>query len=256
MLWHNGERAPSPTREPDTSQSRFYSCSKEMVKGAAMETVLLLWQCPPGVAENYAVAVRDMNAALLEKQQELLVQAKQAPLELPPLLPQPNARDFPTSWKRKMTGLEAALQEEVDAAVRRRREAIQAQDDDDYRCRYLKQSVKDIIERQSQRDEPLPSYQPLLPFPSPSEAFPSSSSDNSGDDGENGGETAENQRPRRGVRRSRKLVENSQTRKDITASKAPKRRKPGKKALQAAAEMSQLLDGYIPPPSSAVILNS
>jgi hypothetical protein len=38
-----------------------------MVKGAAMETVLLLRQCPPGVAENYAVAVRDMNAVLLEK---------------------------------------------------------------------------------------------------------------------------------------------------------------------------------------------
>jgi exonuclease VII large subunit len=245
-----------------------------MVKGAAMGTVLLLRQCPPGAAENYAVAVRDMNAALLEKQQELLARAKQAPLKLPPPLPQPNARNFPTSRKRKMTGLKAALQEEVDAAVRRRREAIQAQDDDDYRRRYLKQSVKDIIERQSQRDEPLPNYQPLLTSPSPS-ASPnvlspasmsssskvspslSSSGDNSGDDSENGGGgKTENRRPRRGVRRSRKLVENSQTRKDIAASKAPKRRKPGKKALQAAAEMSQLLDGYIPPPSSAVILNS
>jgi hypothetical protein len=47
-----------------------------MIKGAAMETILLLRQCPPGIAENYAVAVRDMNAALLEKQQGLL--------ELPP----------------------------------------------------------------------------------------------------------------------------------------------------------------------------
>jgi hypothetical protein len=60
-----------------------------------METVLLLRQCPPTLAENYAVAVCNMNAALLEKQQELLARAEQAPLELSPLLPQPNARDFP-----------------------------------------------------------------------------------------------------------------------------------------------------------------
>ena len=74
-----------------------------------METVLLLRQCPPSVAENFAVAVRDMNAVLLEKQQLLLARGEEAPLELPPPLPEPNARDFPTSWKRKMTGLEAAL---------------------------------------------------------------------------------------------------------------------------------------------------
>jgi hypothetical protein len=76
-----------------------------MVKGAAMETVLLLRQCPPSVAENFAVAVRDMNAVLIEKQQQLLARAEKAPLELPPPLPQPNARDFSTSRKRKMTGL-------------------------------------------------------------------------------------------------------------------------------------------------------
>jgi hypothetical protein len=46
------------------------------------------------------------------------------------------------------------------------------------------------------------------------------------------------------VRRSRKLAENSQTRKDVAASKVSKRRKPGKRALAAAAEMFQLLDGY------------
>ena len=46
----------------DTSRSRFHGRGEEMVKGAAMETVLLLRQCPPSVAENYAVAVRDMNA--------------------------------------------------------------------------------------------------------------------------------------------------------------------------------------------------
>jgi hypothetical protein len=38
-----------------------------MVKGAAMETVLLLQKCPPNVAENYAVAVCVMNAVLLKK---------------------------------------------------------------------------------------------------------------------------------------------------------------------------------------------
>jgi hypothetical protein len=80
-----------------------------MVKGAAMEAVLLLRQCPPGIAENFALAIRDISAALIEKQHELLVRANAAPLELPPPLPQPNACDFPTSRKRKMTGYKAAL---------------------------------------------------------------------------------------------------------------------------------------------------
>jgi hypothetical protein len=41
----------------------------------------------------------------------------------------------------------------------------------------------------------------------------------------------------------------------LAATKALKRRKLGKKSLQAAAEMSQLLDGYVPPSSSAVIID-
>jgi hypothetical protein len=75
MSWRTGEDAPralSPTRAPDPSRSRFHGCGEEMVKGAAIETVLLLRQCPLSIAENFAVAVRDMNAVLLEKQQELL----------------------------------------------------------------------------------------------------------------------------------------------------------------------------------------
>ena len=52
------------------------------------------------------------------------------------------------------------------------------------------------------------------------------------------------------------LAENSQIRKDVAESRVPKRRKPGKKALAAAAEMSQLLDGYVPPHSSAVLLKN
>jgi hypothetical protein len=73
--------------DPDTSQSRFHGRGEEMVKRAAMETVLLLRQCPPGIAENFAVAVRDMSAALLEKQHELLARASAAPLELLPHFP-------------------------------------------------------------------------------------------------------------------------------------------------------------------------
>jgi hypothetical protein len=80
-----------------------------MVKGAAIETVILLQQCPPSIAENYAVAVCDINAVLLEKQQQLLSRAEQTPLELPPPLLQSNACEFPTSRKRKMTGFEAAI---------------------------------------------------------------------------------------------------------------------------------------------------
>jgi len=76
----------------------------------------------------------------------------------------------------------------------------------------------------------------------------SSSSSNSGSDiGSDSGhrdaaETTEALRPRRGVRRTQKLVDNSQTAKEFAASnrkgKGPTRRKPGKKALAAAAEMS------------------
>lgn len=80
-----------------------------MVKGAAVETVLLLQQCPLSIIENFAVTICDTNAALIKKQQELFAQAETAPFKLPPLLPQPNACDFPTSWKRKITRHEAAL---------------------------------------------------------------------------------------------------------------------------------------------------
>jgi hypothetical protein len=57
----------SPARAPDMSLIHFHGHCKEMVKGAAMEMVFLLRQCPPSVAENYTVAVCDMNAVLLEK---------------------------------------------------------------------------------------------------------------------------------------------------------------------------------------------
>ena len=45
MSWKINEdalRALSPVRDLDSSQSRFHGCGEEMVKGAAMETVLLL----------------------------------------------------------------------------------------------------------------------------------------------------------------------------------------------------------------------
>jgi hypothetical protein len=110
-------------RAPNTSRGRFHGRGEEMVKGAAIEAVLLLRQCPPSAAENYAVTVRDMNAVLLEKQQQLLARAEETRLKLPPPLSQPNSREFPTSQKKKMTGYEAAIQEERDALVRHRRDA-------------------------------------------------------------------------------------------------------------------------------------
>lgn len=55
--------------------------------------------------------------------------------------------------------------------------------------------------------------------------------------------------------RAWKVVDNSQQGRE-KVSKVPKRHKPGKKALQAAAEMSQLLDDYVPLPSNTVILDS
>jgi hypothetical protein len=55
-----------------------------------------------------------------------------------------------------MTGHKAALQEVVDAAVRRR-EAVEAEDEYNDRRHYNKRSVKDIIEYHSQRQDPPPS---------------------------------------------------------------------------------------------------
>jgi hypothetical protein len=90
-------------------QSRFHSRGEEMVKGAAMEAVILLQQCPLAVAENYAVALHDISAVLLKKQQQQLARAKLAPLQLLDPLPQLNAYEFPTSRKRRMTAYEAAI---------------------------------------------------------------------------------------------------------------------------------------------------
>lgn len=101
-----------------------------MVKGAAIKTVLLLQQRPPSVAENYTVTVRDIKI-----------------LKLP--APQLYAREFPTSQNRRMTGYEAAIHEQGDAAVRLRRQLIQAQEDDDFRQAYTKEAVTRIIERHS-----------------------------------------------------------------------------------------------------------
>ena len=62
-----------------------------------------------------------------------------------------------------------------------------------------------------------------------------------------------------------KAAENTQQRKDrflhvprkmmVSMKVLAKRRKPGEKALQAAREMSQLLDAYIPPSSNSLLLN-
>jgi hypothetical protein len=76
-----------------------------MAKGAALEAIPLPRNCLPSIAENHAVAIRDMNAFLLKKQQDLLARAEAAPL------PQPNVRESPSSREREMTGYEAALQE-------------------------------------------------------------------------------------------------------------------------------------------------
>jgi hypothetical protein len=94
-----------------------------VVKGAAIETVILLQQCPLSVAENYAVAVYNIKAVLLEKLLLLLAQAEQIPSKLLLPLPQLNNCEFPTSRKRKITGFEAAILEERDALIRRQRDA-------------------------------------------------------------------------------------------------------------------------------------
>jgi hypothetical protein len=89
---------------------------------------------------------------------------------------------------------------------------MQAQEDEDYRLQYREDAVAQIIERHSQRDQP----------PPPINISSSSSSSDNNSDNNSDCETGEPQRPRRGVQRTRKLIDNSQTAKDIAASKAPK----------------------------------
>jgi hypothetical protein len=188
-----------------------------------METVLLLWQYPPSVAENYSVAVRDINAVLLEKQQQLLARAEETRLELLLPLPQPNACEFPTSWKSKMTGIEAAVQEKRDTLVRRRRDAKQAQEDEDYRLQYHEEAVARIVERHSQRQQSPP------PSPALSMPQPSSSSDSDS-------ETGEPRRPRRGVPRTQKLVDNSQTEREMAAARSkPMKRRLGEEGFSGSS---------------------
>jgi hypothetical protein len=147
MSWSDGTQAPLPTRVPEASWSRFHRRGEEMVKGAALEAVLLLRKCPLSIAENYAIAICDMNAVLLEKQQDLLARAEAAPLELPAPLPQPNACEFPSSRKWRMTGYEAALQEERDAVIRRWRAAIQTQGEHDDERRHADQMRAETLIR-------------------------------------------------------------------------------------------------------------
>ena len=153
--------------------------------------------------------------------------------------------------------------------MRRRREIRQTEEDEAFRLQYRKEAIARVNVHHSQQQQsstppflspsssvPVPS--PLLnPPPSgmpPSSSSSSSSESNSDNDSEPGDAagTAEASRPRPGVRRTQKLVDNSQTAKEVAASKGkgkgkgPMSRKPGKKALAVAAEMSQLLDGYVP----------
>jgi hypothetical protein len=126
-----------------------------MVKGATMETVLLLRQCPPSIAENFAVTVHDMNAVLIEKQQP-----------------------SPSSPPALFLNAPASLLPNTSSAG----------------------------------------------IPSFSSSFSSSGSYN-----DSNNETG-------------------------NATEATEALQPGKKALVAAADMSQLLDGYVPPPSSTILL--
>ena len=105
-------------------------------------------------------------------------------------------------------------------------------------------------------------------MPSP-KASPSENGDNEGSCRGSDVEDfeVEDKRPRcNKLRESLKAAENTQQRKDrllagprrstATAKDLAKRRKLGKKALQAAREMSHLLDVYALPPSNTVLLNS
>ena len=109
-----------------------------------------------------------------------------------------------------MTGLEAALQEERDKLVRQRREAIQANDDEAFRLQYREEAIARINTRHSQQQQPSSSS-------SSSESHSDSNSE-TGDVTETA-EALQPRRPRRGVWRTQKLIDNSQIAKEVAISK-------------------------------------
>ena len=135
--------------------------------------------------------------------------------------------------------------------MRRRREIRQAEEDEDFRQRYHEEAIARILACHSQQQQPSapPSPSPSLslsvpppPLNPPPSGMSSSSSSSSNSDSDSGhrdaAETTEAPWPKRGVRRTQKPVDNSQTAKELAASKGwkgkgPTRRKPGKKAAAA-----------------------
>lgn len=139
---------------------------------------------------------------------------------------------------------------------------------------YAKQMRAEILIRQSQREQQdpfiLPSHQlpPPVNISSSSSSFssPSSSSSPSPSPAEPShkiGDVDDPKRPRRNPQNSLQAANNSQqqrdglletSRKGKEKAKEPKRRKPGKKALQAARGMSQFLDNYQTLPSKYCVI--
>ena len=125
MSWKDSELATTRVAAP--SRDRFLQRGEESIKDTALAAVQYLRTLPAGEAENFAVAIRDTATELAHKEQARLDRYCDHPLELPDRLLKPNARDFPTSRKRKMTGYEAALQAGIDVRLRRRRDAVEAE---------------------------------------------------------------------------------------------------------------------------------
>jgi hypothetical protein len=149
-----------------------------------------------------------------------------------------------------MTAYEAAIQDERDAVVRRRRQHIQAQEDEDFRQAHREGAVARIVERHSQVDQPPPSS------PSPASTSPPPSSSSSSSNSDSDSNSPHDSRPKRGVRRTQKLIDNSQTAKEVTAAKGGEREGQGTHKATAREEGigGGSRDGYMSPPSSAVLL--
>ena len=150
--------------------------------------------------------------------------------------------------------------------MRRRREIRQAVEDEDFRQRYHEEAIVRILARHSQQQQPSapPSPSPSLSLsvPPPPSGMSSSSSSSSSNSDSGHRDAAETTEAPRAVAGSSADAEAGRQQPDNEGiggvegwmGKGPSRHKPGKKAAAAAAEMSRLLDGYQPPPSSAVLL--
>ncbi len=242
MAWTDSDNELSvlgQEQEPKAiiGEDRFRGRGEEMLKGIIFEAIQTLHNLPAGEAENFAVAIRDMVAQLIEKQQAIIARRAEQPLRMPDQLPKANVRQFPSSRKRALTGREAAEQKERDKSRAQRRAGTEAQNAYDEKQTIEAEMVAEAQLRTGERsNNEDSSYSSILSDPS--------SSESSNNENENG-----NKEPRRSGRarkRTTKIAEESQLQREQRQRRKQQRAQKGERKVrrQRRLSASQLLDGF------------